>query len=133
MSAWEVDGIFNVFGNFKWVGNLFRECVGFCDSDRIRVIFVINEIIILSLVATDIRFGVQIIFVAVMNVEVVWLDGTNNGDMWRFFKIPELETAHFVNDDGIFSETIQDFNGWHADIADKICVGIFGIKKGFDE
>ena len=133
MPAWEVDGIFNVFGNFKWVGNLFRECVGLGDFYGIGIVFVVDEIIVRGLVTADVGLSVQIIFVTVMDVEVVRLDGADYGDVRRFFKIPELETAHFVNDNGIFSETIQSFNGWHADIADKICVGIFGIKKGFDE
>ena len=58
MLARKVNGIFNVFWNFKRKSDFLGEFVGASDFDGIRIIFVINEIVVCGLVAADVGFGV---------------------------------------------------------------------------
>ena len=45
-------------------------------------------------------FGVDVVGIAIMNIEVIGFDAENHGDMRGLCEIPKLETAHFV-DDGV--------------------------------
>ena len=79
------------------------------------------------------RFGGEVVGVISVYVEMVGLELTDNGDMRRFFEIPELETRHFVNDNRVGGEGIEDIQSGFADVADEVGVAAFGIEKGFDE
>ena len=64
---------------------------------------------------------------------MIGLELTEDGDMGGFFEVPELKTRHFVDDDGSWLELVKNIEGRDADVADKVGVFIFGIKKGFNE
>lgn len=63
-----------------------------------------------------------------MNIKMIWLEMAEYGDMGRFGEIPELETGHFVDDDGIVTEVIEDIEGRSADVADKVSVFLMGVE-----
>ena len=94
---------------------------------------IIDTIIIGGLVGGDMRFGGEVVGVISVHIEMVRFELTDNGDVRRFFEIPELEARHFVNDDGAGGEGIEDIYGRLADIADEVSVAILGIEEGFDE
>ena len=64
---------------------------------------------------------------------MIRFDGANDGDVWRFFEIPELETTHFVDNDGIRFQSIKRFNSWGADVADEIGIFMMGVEQGFNK
>ena len=68
--------------------------------NRIRIIVVINAIILRGLVATNVGLGIEIIIVVGMNIEMVWFEMSDDGNMGGFGEIPELETGHFVDYNG---------------------------------
>ena len=85
------------------------------------------------MVADEITFGGEIIIVATMDIEMIWLDLADDGDVWGFLQMPKLEGRELVNDDGIFGEAIEDLDGWSADVADEVSVVTFGVEEEFDE
>ena len=56
--------------------------------------------------ASNVGLGGEIVFIAAVNIEVVRFKVADDGDLRRFFKIPKLETTHFVNNDGSWLETV---------------------------
>ncbi len=77
--------------------------------------------------------GGEIVGVIFVNVQVVGLDLTDNGDMRGFFKVPKLETGHFINHNRGRFKLIEDFDRWRADVADKIGVFARSVQQSFDE
>ncbi len=99
----------------------------FSDICRFGIIFEINTVIILRLVTADVGFSIQVIRIIFMDIEMVRLDLSDNRDGRGFFEIPELETGHFVNYDGILSKAVENIEGGRADVADKINIFAFGV------
>ena len=63
-------------------------------------------------------FGVNIIIEIFVDVEMIWLDSEYYGSLRRFLEIPELKTAHFVDNDVGCLEVVEDVDRRFADIAD---------------
>ena len=99
----------------------------FSDIGRFGIIFEINTVIILSLVTADVGFGIQVIRIIFMDIEMVGLDLSDNRDGRGFFEIPKLETGHLVGYDGIFGELVEDVERGYADVTDEISIFVFGI------
>lgn len=59
-----------------------------------------------GLIFSDVCFSIEVILIIFVDVKVVGFELTDNGDMGRFFEIPELETGHFVDDDRFWSELV---------------------------
>jgi len=64
---------------------------------------------------------------------VVGLQLANDGDVGGLIEIPELETGHFVDHDGVGGEAVEDVDGWGADVADEIGSFVVSVEEGFDE
>ena len=64
---------------------------------------------------------------------MVGFDLADNGDMRRCFKVPKLETGHFVNHNRGGLKVVENFDGRSADVADEISVFARGVQQGFNE
>ena len=106
MLARDFDSVYDAIWDFEWVGNFVGLVRDICKLDRVGVVFEINEIVISGLITANVGFGVFVVAVIFVNVEVIGLDGADNANMGGFFEIPELETTHLVDDNGVLIETV---------------------------
>ena len=83
--------------------------------------------------AGNVGFGIEIIFIIGMDVEVVGFKMTKYGDVGGFVEIPELETGHFINDDGSFGKIVENIEGGGTDVANEIGVFTMGVEQRFDK
>ena len=54
-------------------------------------------------------------------------DVADDGDVWGFVEIPELETRHFVDDDGVLGELVEAVDSGFADVAYEVGVLVVGV------
>ena len=69
--------------------------------------------------AGDVGLGGEIVGVVTVDVEVVWLDVENDGDMRRALEVPELEAAELIDDEIAGADLVEDVEGGMADVADQ--------------
>ena len=105
MTAGENDRIQNIRWNFERIRDFASGGEG-SEPYGIEVFSVINTVIVFALEAGDVALSGEIIGVVFMDVEMIWLEMANYGDVGGLIKIPELETGHFVNYDGILGKVI---------------------------
>ena len=126
MFAWDSDGGFDVGWDIKWVGDL----AGLRSAGELGgngVVGIIDAVIVGGLVAGDVGFGGEIIVVILVDVEMIGLQLADDGDVWGFVEIPELETRHFVDDDGILGELVEAVDSGLADVAYEIGILVVGV------
>ena len=79
----------------------------FSDFDGVLVIFEVNDTVFWGLKLGDMAFGVYVIIKTFMDIEMIWLDAENGGDVGGFFEVPELEAGHLVDDDRFWLEAVE--------------------------
>ena len=132
VGARNINGLSDIIWEREWVKNLLggRNGSGF---HGILVVGVINHVVIGGLETSDVGLGVDVVVKIGVDVEVIWLDVADDGDVRRFGDIPKLEAGHFTDDDGMLGELVEYFDGRDVHIADEIDIFVQFFQNGFGE
>ena len=79
-----------------------------CQASAIRVVGEVDTIIVCGLVSRNVGLGEEVFGVVGVDVEVIWFEPKDDGNMRRLAQIPELEAAKFVNDNVVRLNIIQN-------------------------